>query len=87
MDHQKKEDYLINKILPFNVREVSNVDDVLRALTFCGFQGKKLGIALDVLFEMVSDQDCLKILTLSGAMVPAGMGELICVLIRQRDEI
>jgi len=29
---------------------------------------------------MVTDEDCLTILTLSGALVPAGMCDLICVL-------
>jgi len=79
-DNYTKNKYLSNKIKPFNPREVKNVDDLLSALKYCGFQGRNLGKALDILEKMVVDDECLTVLTLSGAMVPAGMGELICVL-------
>jgi deoxyhypusine synthase len=79
-DNYKKSKYLSNKIKPFDPKEVENVNDLLSALKYCGFQGRNLGKALDILEKMVIDDDCLTILTLSGAMVPAGMGELICVL-------
>ena len=39
-----------------------------------------MGIALDILYKMVSSNEILTVLTLSGAMVPAGMGELISTL-------
>ncbi|MFO8017379.1 MAG: deoxyhypusine synthase family protein [Promethearchaeia archaeon] len=72
--------YLRKKIDPFDVEKVKNVADVLKSLQNCGFQGGNLGKALDVLYKMVSDEKILTVLTLSGAMVPAGMGEIICVL-------
>ena len=80
MNKIHKEDYLIQKITPFDVNEVKNVDDLLRALKFCGFQGRNLGKALDILYKMVSNADILTVLTLSGAMIPAGMGDLIYTL-------
>jgi len=76
-----KEDYLIKKVVPFKPKEVKNVDDLLKSLKYCGFQGRNLGNALDILEQMVTNKDCTTVLTLSGAMVPAGMGELICTLI------
>jgi len=79
-----KNDYLIKKIIPFDVRKVKNVDDLLRNLSHCGFQGRNLGRGLDILEKMVKDENILTVLTLSGAMVPAGMGELICSLIENR---
>jgi deoxyhypusine synthase len=82
-DHQK-EDFLIRKVKPFNPKSVKKVDDLLIALKECGFQGRNLGIALDILEKMTSDKKCLTVLTLSGAMVPAGMGELISVLIEHK---
>jgi deoxyhypusine synthase len=82
-DHQK-EDFLIRKVKPFNPTSVKKVDDLLIALKDCGFQGRNLGIALDILEKMTSDKNCLTVLTLSGAMVPAGMGELISVLIEHK---
>ena len=84
MNSHRKEDYLLRKIQPYNVNNVSNLDDFLTSLKECSFQGRNLGIALDILEKMVSDDNILTVLTLSGAMVPAGMGDLICVLIENK---
>ncbi len=77
------DEYLNNKISPYNVYQNKTVEDVLESLKNCGFQGRNLGKALDVLENMVSSKDILTVLTLSGAMVPAGMGEIICALIEK----
>ena len=82
LDH--RESYLFKKIVPFDAKEVNNIEDLLRALKNCSFQGRNLGIALDILYKMVTDKECLTILTLSGAMVPAGMGELINLLLENK---
>jgi deoxyhypusine synthase len=79
-DDSQKSKYLSSKIIPFDPRKVKNINDLLSALKYCGFQGGNLGKALDILEKMIIDDDCLTVLTLSGAMVPAGMGELICML-------
>ncbi|MFX1322466.1 MAG: deoxyhypusine synthase family protein [Promethearchaeota archaeon] len=84
MNEKNKEEYLIEKIIPFNVKKIKNVEDLLNSLKKCGFQGRNLGKALDLLYKMVSDDKILTVLALSGAMVPAGMGDLICVLIENR---
>lgn len=81
MERSRKEDYLQRKIIPFNVKKNKNVDDILKSLKYCGFQGRNLGVALDLLYKMVSNDEILTVLTLSGALVPAGMGDLICTLI------
>jgi len=77
-------DYLIRKIEPFDVRKVKNISGLLEALKYCGFQGRNLGKGLDILQKMVTDKDILTVLTLSGAMVPAGMGGLICELMENK---
>ena len=84
MPNHKKEDYLSQKIIPFDARSVRNVDDVLSTLKYCGFQGRNLGKALDILEKMVRNDECLTVMTLSGAMVPAGMGDLICILMEHK---
>jgi len=71
---------LAKKVIPIDVKTKKNLADVLFSLKSCGFQGRNLGIALDILYKMVSSKEILTVLTLSGAMVPAGMGELICTL-------
>ncbi len=84
MNKNHKEKYLIKKISPFNVYKVKNIDDLLRNLKKCGFQGRNLGKALDILYKMVTDHKILTVLTLSGAMIPAGMGDIICALIENK---
>lgn len=76
-----KDDYLLKKVIPFDVYKIRTIEDLLENLKYCGFQGRNLGKALDILEKMVSDNECLKVLALSGALVPAGMGGLICSLI------
>ncbi|MFX1328442.1 MAG: deoxyhypusine synthase family protein [Promethearchaeota archaeon] len=84
MNTHQKEDYLIKKVHPFDVKKVKNVDDILKSLKECGFQGRNLGLALDILEKMVTNKNCLTVLTLSGAMVPAGMGKLVSVLMENK---
>lgn len=81
MKHPNKDDYLVKKISPLDPKKVKNIDELLTALKSCGFQGRNLGRALDILEEMVSNKKILTVMTLSGALVPAGMAELICALI------
>ena len=83
MTNMPNDDFLTKKVTPFNVYQIKSVEDVLKSLKYCGFQGRNLGKALDVLYNMVSSNEVLTVLTLSGAMVPAGMGEIICALIEQ----
>ena len=80
MNTHQKEDYLIKKVKPFDVKRVKKIDDLLISLKDCGFQGRNLGLALDILEKMVTNKECLTVLTLSGALVPAGMGEIISIL-------
>jgi deoxyhypusine synthase len=80
MNTYQKEDYLIKKVQPFDVKKIKNTNDLLISLKNCGFQGRNLGLALDILEKMVTNKECLTVLTLSGALVPAGMGEIISVL-------
>ena len=84
MNTHQKEDFLIKKVKPFDVKKVKNANDILTALKDCGFQGRNLGLALDILEKMVTNEECLTVVTLSGAMVPAGIGKLISVLMEHK---
>ncbi len=84
MPEHREEDYINLKVKPFDVKSIKNFDDFLNALKYCSFQGRNLGIALDILYKMATSEECLTVLTLSGAMVPAGMGELLCLLIEHK---
>jgi deoxyhypusine synthase len=84
MKTHEKEDFLIKKVKPFDPKFIKNIADLLAALKNCGFQGRNLGLALNILERMVTDKKCLTVLTLSGAMVPAGMGALISALMEHK---
>jgi deoxyhypusine synthase len=45
------------------------------------FAGRQLGEAMDITLEMARDQDCLTVLTLSGAMTVAKQGLIVCDMI------
>nr|MDO8114457.1 deoxyhypusine synthase family protein [Candidatus Sigynarchaeota archaeon] len=77
------EKYLVKKIKPFDPSKAKTVEDVLVGLQTCSFQGRNLGQALEVLTSMITDK-CFRVLTLAGAMVPAGMEEIICQLIERK---
>lgn len=77
------EKYLQKKIQPFDPSKANTVEDVLVGLQSCSFQGRNLGQALEILTNMIEDK-CFRVLTLAGAMVPAGMEEIICQLIERK---
>ncbi|MHA1370245.1 MAG: deoxyhypusine synthase family protein [Promethearchaeota archaeon] len=73
----------MNEVIPYNPRDVETVEDALMLLKGCSMQGRNLGLALDVLTKMYTEKNCLRILTLAGAMVPAGMEEIINQMIER----
>ena len=84
MSENQQDPFLIKKIIPFDIYKIKTTEDLLNSLKNCGFQGRNLGKALDVLYTMVGSDKVLTVLTLSGAMVPAGMGDIICALIEHK---
>jgi len=66
---------------PLDLRKCDNVSDLVKAMGRCSFGARSLGEATDVLEAMIRDPDCLKVLTLSGAMTPAKMGLIVCDMI------
>ncbi len=73
--------YLKEKIVPFDPMEARSADELVRSLRRCSFQGRALAQALDVWERMCRDGECLRVMSLAGAMVPAGMGLIIVRLI------
>ncbi|MFW5730112.1 MAG: deoxyhypusine synthase family protein [Desulfonatronovibrionaceae bacterium] len=61
--------------------QISNFDQLLKAMSMTSFNGRSLGEALDVMEEMVSDPDCMVVGTFSGAMTVAKMGTIICKML------
>jgi deoxyhypusine synthase len=60
-----------------------SVEALVRGMNHCGFGAKRLAEAANI-YETMLSGDYRKFLTLSGAMVPAGMRDLVSDLIRWR---
>jgi deoxyhypusine synthase len=61
--------------------KVRSASDLVRAMSRTAFGGRQVGRALDVTLEMIHDQECRVVLTLSGAMTVAKMGSIICEMV------
>jgi deoxyhypusine synthase len=64
-----------------DIKEMEDFSTLLSGMAQTAFGGRTLGEAQEVLYEMVSDPDCLKVGTFTGAMSVAKMGLMICDMI------
>lgn len=78
--HDGREDGL-TPLESFSLDNVSSISDLLRCMAKTAFSGRQLGEALDVMLEMVRDENCQVVLTVSGAMTVAKQGQMICDMI------
>jgi len=62
-------------------KSISGLVDEMQGI---GFQGRSLGVSVEVWQEMLGEEDLSIFLGLSGAMVPAGMRRIIAFLIENR---
>jgi len=71
----------LEPLIPLDPREIRSIDALVRAMTQTAFGGRRLGEAADVLEAMVRDPQCLRVVTISGAMTIAKQGMLLCEMI------
>ena len=69
---------------PIEIDPEKTVSELVADMAFTGFQGRKLGEAADAWTSMLKKREMVIWLGLAGAMVPAGMRELITYLVRRR---
>jgi deoxyhypusine synthase len=62
---------------PIDLMKIKKCGDILRAMELTSFGGRCLGEAAHVLHAMVTDKNCFRVLTLSGAMTAAQQGKII----------
>ncbi|MDI9616779.1 MAG: deoxyhypusine synthase [Methanothrix sp.] len=72
----------MDRVRQLSVRPNMSVDEMVRGMEGCGFGARRLAHAAEIYQEMV-EGDYRKFFTLAGAMVPAGMRDLISDLIRR----
>jgi deoxyhypusine synthase len=71
----------LEPLAPLDPRETGSVDALVRAMSQTAFGGRRLGEAADVLEAMVRDEQCFRVVTISGAMTIAKQGVLLCEMI------
>ena len=79
-----REQVLRRPTRPVDIQPEKTVSELLSGMSLTGFQGRKLGEAADVWTSMLKKRNLVIWMGLAGAMVPAGMRELITYLVRRR---
>ena len=68
-------------LTPLDAASADTVDALVRGMSHTAFGGRRVGEAAEVLEAMVRDDDCFRVLTISGAMTIAKQGLLVCEMI------
>ena len=81
----KREDYLQNPVKHIKIGGTLTVDQLVQQFQGSGsFGAGRLARACNIYERMLRDKDCTVFLSLSGAVVPAGMRAVVADLIRAR---
>ncbi|MFA4934290.1 MAG: deoxyhypusine synthase [Candidatus Methanoperedens sp.] len=67
------------------ITQEMTVNELVEAFSGCAFGAGRLFEAVDIYREMINDSECTKFFGLAGAMVPAGMRQIISDMIRDRE--
>ncbi len=71
----------LKPLSPLDPCLTDSVDSLVRAMSQTAFGGRRLGEGADVLEAMIRDEDCFRVVTVSGAMTIAKQGLLLCEMI------
>lgn len=80
----KREQVLRHPTKPIEVSAEKRIGDLVGEMALTGFQGRKLGEALDVWTRMLKKREIVIWLGMAGAMIPAGMRKIVSYLIERR---
>ncbi len=72
----------MDKVKPIKVNGGMKVSELVERMKEAGFGARKIGKASDIMKKMFSDDECSIFLGVAGAMVPAGMKEIILDMIK-----
>jgi deoxyhypusine synthase len=81
----ERKDYLKEPVTHIKINGALTVNQLIEQFGNCGsFSAGRLASACDIYEKMLRDKDCTIFLALSGAVIPAGMRQLITDLIRRK---
>jgi len=72
----------MEKIKPIKINKDMHAAQLVAQMKNAGFGARKIGRASEILQKMVEDQECTVFLGMAGAMVPAGMKQIIIDLMK-----
>ena len=82
MNHPIHHSRLEQPIAHAHITPDMSVDELVNQLSGCAFGAGRLAEAVDIYTAMLEDSECTKFFGLAGAMVPAGMRNIVSSLIR-----
>jgi len=75
----------MNEIKPIKLKQNIKVTELVEQMKDAGFGARKIGTASEIAKEMFSQKNCTIFMGLAGAMVPAGMKQIIIDLIKNKN--
>ena len=75
----------MNEIKSIKLKQDMKVTELVEQMKNAGFGARKIGIASDIAKKMFSEKNCTVFMGLAGAMVPAGMKQIIIDLINNKN--
>ena len=79
-----KSKILQKPIRHLDLKGVQNLFDLIQAFQHTSFQSRNVFKCFEVFRKMLDDPGCIIFLGLSGAMIPGGMRQVICDMIRMK---
>lgn len=73
----------LEPLVPLDIGKLDSIDALVSAMANTAFGGRRLGEAADALEEMVRDEECFRVVTISGAMTIAKQGLVLCEMIER----
>ncbi|MFX1569896.1 MAG: deoxyhypusine synthase family protein [Promethearchaeota archaeon] len=67
----------LKKIHQFEIKDDTDIIDLITSLRETGFNAKRLAQACEIYNEMINNPDCINFFGLAGALVPVGMQKVI----------
>jgi deoxyhypusine synthase len=75
----------MEKIKSFEIKENMTIKELVNGMSGMGFGARKISKASEIMKKMFSDKKCTIFLGLAGAMVPAGMKNIIIDMIKKEE--
>jgi deoxyhypusine synthase len=75
----------MKKIEPIKIRKDMKASELVKEMSDMGFGAKKISNAAEIMQKMFEDKECKVFLGVAGAMVPAGMKQIIIDLLDDVD--